>query len=165
MFWRQVFRGGHHLGSAGIIGAFGACLAMVSFAPEPSVSLEAYAASRASIAIVSKWILVPSLLLVLVSGLAALGANPAYHDAGWAWLKALTGLAMFEGTLLTVDSTARQAAELTAAAAASGLMDAEKLESLLGREQGGLWGLLAIAIANVVLGVWRPRLTRSKYNP
>lgn len=164
MFWRQVFRGGHHLGSAGMIGAYAACLALVTFAPEPSASLEAYAASRASIAIVCKWILVPSLLLVLVSGLAALGANPAYHDAGWAWLKALTGLAMFEGTLLTVDSTARQAAELTAAAAASGMLDTVRLESLISREQGGLWGLLAIAIANVVLGVWRPRLSRSKAN-
>ena len=162
MFWRQVFRGGHHFGSAGVLGAFAACLAMVSFALEPSASLEAYAASRASIAVVCKWVLVPSLLLVLVSGLAALGANPAYHDAGWAWLKALTGLAMFEGTLLTVDSTARQAAELTAAATASGLLDAAALDALISRERGGLWGLLAVAVANVVLGVWRPRLTRSK---
>lgn len=160
MFWRRVFRGGHHLGSAGVIGAFAACLVMVLFAPEPSISLEAYAASRASIAIVCKWVLVPALLLVLVSGLAALGANPAYHDAGWAWLKALTGLAMFEGTLLTVDSTARQVAELTAAAAASGLLDPAALESLIGRERGGLWGLLAVAIANVILGVWRPRFSR-----
>ena len=109
-----------------------------------------------------KWVLVPSLLLVLVSGLAALGANPAYHDAGWAWLKALTGLAMFEGTLLTVDSTARQVAELTAAAAASGLLEPAALESLIGRERGGLWGLLAVAIANVILGVWRPRFSRRK---
>lgn len=160
MLWRQVFRGGHHLGSAGVIGAFAACLTMVLSAPEPALSLEAYAASRASIAIVCKWVLVPSLLLVLVSGLAALGANPAYHDAGWAWLKALTGLAMFEGTLLTVDATARQAAELTAAAAASGILDTSALESLISRERGGLWGLLAIAVANVVLGVWRPRLSR-----
>lgn len=161
MFWRQVFRGAHHLGSAGMLGSFAVCLALVSLAPDPSASLEAYAASRASIAIVCKWILVPSLLLVLVSGLAALGANPAYHDAGWAWLKALTGLAMFEGTLLTVDSTARQAAELASAAAISGLLDSAALEALIGRERGGLWGLLAIALANVVLGVWRPRFSRT----
>lgn len=161
MFWRRVFKILHELGSAGVIGAFATILVLVLFAPSPTDSLPAYAATRLHIATVSKWVLTPSLLAVLVSGLGAMALNPAYHDAGWAWVKALTGLAMFEGTLLTVDATARRTAEWASAALQSGTADLATLEPLLRREQGGLWALLAIALANVVLGVWRPRFRRA----
>lgn len=161
MLWRRVFKILHEVGSAGVLGAFATILVLVAFAPDPRESIEAYATSRSQIAMVSKWILTPSLLAVLTSGLGAMAVNPAYHDAGWAWAKAITGLALFEGTLLTVDASARRAAEWASAALQSGVIDTTTLESLLRRERGGLWGLLVIALANVVLGVWRPRFSRA----
>lgn len=161
MFWRRAFKILHEVGSAGVIGAFATLLVLVITAPSPTESLSAYATTRLQIATVSKWVLTPSLLAVLVSGLGAMALNPGYHDAGWAWLKALTGLAMFEGTLLTVDASARRAAEWASAALQSGVIDLATLEPLLRRERGGLWALLAIALANVVLGVWRPRFRRA----
>ena len=97
--------------------------------------------------------LLPSLALVLVTGLLAIAATRGYHDAGWAWVKALLGLGLFEATLVTVGANSRQA-ELAAAAA-----DPNLLASLLHSERNTLLLLLGISVANVVLAVWRPKLT------
>jgi divalent metal cation (Fe/Co/Zn/Cd) transporter len=121
-----------------------------------------YAALRRGIVLINQWLLVPSLLIVLVSGLLAIAATEAYKNAGWAWVKALTGILMFEGTLLTVVSSGRQAAEITTAAAASGASaeSSARLAELLRTEWGGLWIMLGLCLANIVLAIWRPRLGR-----
>ena len=150
----------HELGAIGVMGAFASCLVLVATAP-PSRSLIAYAAARQNIAAISHWLLVPSLALVVVSGLLAIAANQAYKDAGWAWFKAALGLGMFEGTLLTVAGSARRAAELSAMAAA-GNADPAELARVLHAEWGGLWVLLSLSLANIVLAVWRPRFKLGK---
>lgn len=150
----------HDLGAAGVIGAFATILLLASIAPDPAVSLSSYADYRRGIALVSKWLLVPALFATICSGLLAMMANRAYLDQGWAWLKAALGVAMFEGTLVSVDATARKAAELAAAASAEGVRDPAALAALLRTERGGLWTLLVLAIANVVIAVWRPRFVR-----
>ena len=125
------------------MGSLAACLVLVATAPaHPAV---AYAAARQGIAVITQWLLVPSLALVLISGLLAIAANKAYHNAAWAWVKALLGISLFEGTLLTVGAAARDPGELPAA---------------LHSEWGTLWLLLAVAVTNIVLAVWRPRLFR-----
>ena len=101
----------------------------------------------------------PSLALVLISGLLAIAANKTYANAAWAWVKALLGISLFEGTLITVGAGARRAAELSAAAAA-GHGDAAELAAVLHSEWGTLWLLMAVALINIVLAVWRPRLFR-----
>jgi membrane protein YqaA with SNARE-associated domain len=53
----------------------------------------------------------------------------------------------------------QEEAELSASVLA-GKADAATLAMSLGSERNSLWVLLAVATANVVLGVWRPRLTR-----
>jgi hypothetical protein len=55
----------------------------------------------------------------------------------------------------------QQEAELSARALA-GEIDPLILAETLGPERNTLWVLLAIATANVVLGIWRPRLTRRR---
>jgi uncharacterized membrane protein len=144
----------HTLGAVGTLGALAACLVLVMTAPrEP---LTAYAAVRVGIATIARFLLVPSLMLVLLSGLLSLAANTAYLDAGWAWVKALLGVTMFEGTLLSVAGSARRAAEL-AALAASGSPDPVALAEAVRTERGGLWLMIALSVANIVLGIWRPR--------
>ena len=145
----------HTLGAVGTLGALAACLVLVAAAP--AQPLTAYAAARVGIAAVSKWLLVPSLALVLVSGLLALVAHRSYLHAGWAWIKALLGISMFEGTLLSVAATSRRAAEL-ATLAASGSPDPAALAAALRTEHGGLWLMVGLSVANIVLGVWRPRI-------
>ena len=146
----------HQLGAVGSLGGFAACVVLVALAPRES--LVEYAAWRAAIVAVGQWLLVPSLALVLVSGLLAIAIHRPYHDAGWAWVKALLGLVMFEGTLLTVQASGRRAAEVAALAAQSGTPDPAALEPLLRTEWLGLWTMLVLALANIVLAVWRPRL-------
>lgn len=147
----------HEIGAIGVIGALAACLVLVINAPEHS--LVEYAAVRQGVAQITRYLLVPSLLLVLLSGLFALAASPGYHNAGWAWLKALSGISMFEGTLLAVQSSAQRAAELSAQAAV-GAGDPAQLAAAVRTEWGGLWIILGLSIANIVLAVWRPRLSR-----
>ena len=145
----------HAIGAMGVVGSFAACLVLVLKGPtEPLI---AYAAVRQAIALITQWLLLPSLVIVVTSGLLAIAANRAFHNAAWAWVKALLGLSMFEGTLLTINASARRAGELTALAV-SGQGDAAQLAELLRTERGGLWLLLTLSLANIVLAVWRPRL-------
>jgi hypothetical protein len=148
----------HEIGAIGVVGSFATCLVLVL--KGPTQPLAAYAAVRQAIALISQWLLLPSLAMVLISGLLAIAATSAFHNAGWAWVKALLGLSMFEGTLVTVNASARRAAEL-AAMAVSGPGDAAQLAQVLRTERGGLWLLLTLSLVNLVLAVWRPRLNRS----
>lgn len=151
---RKLLKILHEIGSVGVLGSFAACIVLV--ARVPTHTLAAYAALRQCVAAITEWLLVPSLALVLISGLLAIAATNAYKDAGWVWVKALLGISMFEGTLLTVAATARQAAAL-AAQAAAGEGSNTQLAQLLHTEWNGLWLLLALSVANIVLAVWRPR--------
>jgi hypothetical protein len=152
---RKLLKLFHEIGAVGVLGSFAACIVLV--AKVPTHSLTAYAALRQCVAAITQWLLVPSLALVLVSGLLAIAATNAYKDAGWVWVKALLGISLFEGTLLTVAATARQAADL-AAKAAGGDASGTQLAQLLHTEWSGLWLLLALSVTNIVLAVWRPPL-------
>jgi hypothetical protein len=156
---RRLLKIFHEIGAVGVMGSFAACIVLVATAPTPTGSLVAYAAVRQGIAEITRWLLVPSLAVVLISGLLAIAATEAYKNAGWAWLKALLGISMFEGTLLTVGARARHAAELSALAV-TGQGNAVDLAQVLRTEWGGLWLLFGLAVANLVLAVWRPRLGR-----
>jgi hypothetical protein len=147
----------HEIGAVGVTGSFAACLVLLL--KGPTQPLVAYAAVRQAIAAITQWLLLPSLAIVLLSGLLAIAATSAFHNAAWAWAKALLGLSMFEGTLVTVNSTARRAAEL-AAMAVKGQGDAALLAQVQRTEWGGLWVLLVLSLVNILLAVWRPRLFR-----
>ena len=154
---RRLLKLLHEVGAVGVVGAYAACLVLMTKTSTPS--LVAYATMRQDIAAIAQWLLMPSLAVVLISGLLAIAATPAYHNAGWAWFKALLGISLFEGTLLTVIATAQQAAAL-AASAASGHGDPAKLAEVVHTQTAGLWTMLALSFANIVLAVWRPRLGR-----
>lgn len=140
----------HEVASIGFGGALAACLVINLVANRASPA--EFAAARQAFAAIAQYVLIPSMAVVVVSGLIALAATRAYMNAGWAWVKALLGLSVFEATLLIVGSSQKQA-ELAAAATDVGVLDA-----LLRSERNTLWLLIAVSIVNVVLAVWRPRL-------
>jgi hypothetical protein len=150
-WWRRSLKALHQISAIAGGGGLAACLVIGLTANAASPA--EFAAARQSIAAIARYVLVPSLGVVLVTGLLAIAATRAYHDAGWAWVKALLGISVFEATLLTVGASVRQA-ELAAAATDPGL-----LAALLRSERNTLWLLLGLSVANVVLAVWRPRLT------
>ena len=150
-WWRRSLKALHEIAAFGSGGGLAACL-VIGLTANAASPVE-FAAARQAIAAIARYVLVPSLAIVLITGLLAIAATRAFHDAGWAWVKALLGLSVFEATLVTVGASTRQA-ELAAAGA-----DPALLASLLHSERNTLWLLLGLTVANVVLAVWRPKLT------
>lgn len=155
---RRLLKFLHTMGAIGLMGAMACLLVLLSFAPAPT-SLAEYALMRGAMAGVALYIFLPSLALTLVAGLLAMAANRGFHNAGWAWLKLATGILVFEWGFIAVQGGMEQEAELSARALAAGI-NSGTLGAALDAERGSLWVLLAVAAANVALGVWRPRLSR-----
>ncbi|SFT16591.1 hypothetical protein [Methylobacterium sp. yr668] len=155
---RRLLKFLHTMGSAGLLGAMASLVVMLSLSPAPS-ALTGYAAMRGAMGAVATWILLPALAVTLMSGLLAMALNRAFLNAGWAWVKLATGVLMFEGGLVYVQGPMKQEAEQSARALA-GLVDPAVLAVSLTGERGTLWVLLAVATANVALGIWRPRILR-----
>jgi len=76
----------HEIGAIGVVGSFAACIVLLNKTPTPS--LIAYATMRQGIAAIAQWLLLPSLGIVLISGLLAMAADNVYKNAAWAWIKA-----------------------------------------------------------------------------
>jgi hypothetical protein len=148
----------HTMGAIGLMGAMAALIALLDALP-PRTALSEYAAMRSAMGAIATWIFLPSLALTLIAGLAAIALNRSFHNAGWAWLKAGSGVLVFESGFAGVLGPMQNEAEVSAKALL-GQADPAQLALSLGAERGTLWVLLAVAAANVALGIWRPRLTQ-----
>jgi uncharacterized membrane protein len=157
---RQTLKFLHSLGAIGMMGAMASLGAILIYAP-PATALAEYAAVRSAMAAVATWIFMPSLGVTLIAGLLAIAASPAFHNAGWAWVKAASGILLFESGFVGVLGPMQREAE-DAVKALAGKLDPAQLGVSLGAEKMTIWILLAVATANVVLGVWRPRLVRGR---
>ncbi|MBL8953857.1 MAG: hypothetical protein JNK82_23980, partial [Myxococcaceae bacterium] len=67
-------------------------------------------------------------------------------------------------TLGAIVGTSRDAAAL-AAKVAAGQGDPSGFAPLLRHEWGGLWTILALCTANIIIAVWRPRLSKRATSP
>lgn len=146
----------HEMASFGYLGAVSAFLVIHSVLPDPTVDLEGFVALRVAMGAIAKWILFPSLMAVLVSGLLSMIVVPSYQTAGWALAKLALGVVVFEGTLVAVQAPMRRAAE-RATAALAGEFPVEELGATLSNEWTSFWLIGGLALVNVVLAVWRPR--------
>jgi hypothetical protein len=98
------------------------------------------------------------MVATLIAGLLAIAFNRAFHNAGWAWVKLASGISVFEGSLVAIIGPIQQEATRSAAALSAPL-DVVAITGYVGSLQASLWVMLAVSTANVVLGIWRPRLT------
>ena len=156
---RKALKFLHTLASCGIIGALLAYMIILLNAPQATAI--AYAEMRATIQALCSYLLLPSLAVVLVSGLLAMAAHRPFQELRWVWIKALLGISMFEATLAIVQSKANYAAKISAEIA-EGEPRAQDLARALEYEWYSLAAILALSVANVVLGVWRPALKRRR---
>jgi hypothetical protein len=148
----------HTMGAIGLMGAMACLLVLSNFLPPPT-SLPEYALMRAAMGGIAAWIFLPSLALTLIAGLLAMAVNRAYHSAGWALTKLLSGVLVFEWGFAAVQGPMQQEAELSARALANEI-DPVTLAASVDAEWKSLLVMLAVATVNVILGIWRPRLTR-----
>lgn len=147
----------HTLAACGLIG--GLLVYMLLLAEARQDTAAAYADLRWSISQLSDYVLMPSLAVVVVSGLLSMVVHRPYMDKRWAWVKAASGILMFKGVLTIVGAKANYAAGV-AEQVARGEATREALDAALAYEWYALGTILALSVANVVLGVWRPRLKR-----
>jgi hypothetical protein len=155
--WARTLKALHEVSAVGVLGALAASLVLLWIA-DTSQATE-FAAIRRAISSLNRFLLLPSLLLVLCTGLLSIAATESYKNAGWAWAKAASGVITFEATLQAVGAGAKRA-EALAVAAAEGQGDPALLAQVLRSEWGTLWLLVALSLANIVLAVWRPRFGR-----
>jgi hypothetical protein len=145
------------LGAAGFIGSLACLLAIDHFAPSAQSPAE-QVFKDAIMAGIASWIFFPSLILTLIPGLLAIAFNRAFHGAKWAWLKAATGILVFAGGLHAL-APIQERARIGANVVVGQLGVAEPAATDAG-EIATMWTLLLVAVANVVLGVWRQRIIR-----
>ncbi len=160
MSMRKFLKFLHTVGAIGLAGALFVQLLMLLNMPSPE-SLAAYAAARGQMGVVAQWMLFPSLAMVLVSGLLSMAWTNAFHGAGWVWMKLALGISVFEGTLIAIQGPAKREAAL-AAQALIGEADPALLAATAGSEYKATLVILGVAVANVVLAVWRPKFGRSR---
>ncbi len=142
-----------------MIGALAGYMIVLAAAPQDTPA--DYADMRQAINALSDYLLLPSLAVVLVSGLLSMMVQPVFMERGWVWVKALSGLAMFEGTLAVIGAKANHAAKVSRQIA-EGTAKPDALDTALAYEWYALAFIAALSVANVALGVWRPALSRRR---
>jgi hypothetical protein len=135
-----------------------AALAIVMILAPASIGAVGYVPLISVLAKVAAWIIEPSILLTVLSGLLAIAVTPPFQDAGWVWAKAATGILILEGGLHVLGPIQEEAKRGAAALAAS--PDPGGVARLLTSEANTLWVLIAVSLANIALAIWRPRFPK-----
>ena len=160
---RKLLKFGHSMTAITFLGSVVVLWVFHHYLPLPAEALEIYVAERQVMERVATLVLMPSLLISLLFGLASMAAVPSFHGAPWAWGKLVTTVLMLEGSLLGIQSPIKREAELAVAALTNDDLVGE-LAQKLAAEQLSLILIGLVATANVALGVWRPRF-RSRATP
>ena len=147
----------HTISACGLIGGLGCYMILLAAAPQDTPM--AYAELRQSIAAISNYLLLPSLAIALITGLFSMAVHQPFLNMGWAWLKAAMGILMFKGVLTIIGAKADYAAAVSQKIA-EGQAVPDVLAAALVYEWYALGAVMVLSIANVVLGIWRPRLSR-----
>jgi hypothetical protein len=152
----------HTVATATLVGALALQLLMAwRYTPGLAGGDALAISARQVMADVSRWVLVPSLAVVVVSGLLLMGLNKTFSSAGWVWIKAMIGLLLIKGVISINDPAARDIAALVGPGSIAANADAlAELARLTRMEWLGGWLALLLAIAAIGVGVWRPRFSR-----
>lgn len=116
----------HEVGSYGLAGGLAAQL--VFLGAEQEGMDQVYA--------IGKWLIVPSFLLCVLSGLLAMIVRPTFFTKGWVWLKIILTIPTLYSTLATYPGVAWFHGK---------------------RDTSQLWVALVASLVVTGLSVWRPR--------
>lgn len=148
----------HLLALAGFVGGLVSTLLLSDFADAAPPSV--LAALRMSIASLGESLVVPSLVLLMLTGMLLVVARPQLVRARWLWMKAALAVAVAAIALAVVHPAITRAA-LLAAEGVLGTPALDEMSRTFSVERA--WGVvvLLLSAAAVALAVWRPRLGQS----
>ncbi|MEM9694642.1 MAG: hypothetical protein AAGA56_18990 [Myxococcota bacterium] len=157
---RRLLKFLHELSTVGIMGAAATQLILSHLAVGRPAS-EFYVL-RLAILRVSELVLLPSMLVVLASGLLAMIAHPPFTKRLWALAKLFMTLLVLETTLVAVQGPAQTAHAIAREWAAGDASRLHLLGYVQGHERGGCKVLLFLSAVNIALAIWRPTMKKSK---
>jgi hypothetical protein len=148
----------HTVATAALVGALALQL-VIAFRYNPALAANDATAlgARAVLVEVTRWVMGPSLVICVVSGLLLMGLNKTFASAGWVWAKALLGLMLVKGVITIQDPAVHELYALATQGIAGKPEALAELARLARMEWLGGWLALALAIAAIAFGVWRPR--------
>ncbi|MBY0566341.1 MAG: hypothetical protein K2P70_03470 [Hyphomonadaceae bacterium] len=151
---RRLLKFLHSVAGSGLLGG-AAALAVVLMLTPASIGDAGYASLMIGMSKLAAWVIGPSVVLTVVSGLLAMLVHPPFQDAGWVWVKAATGILVLLAGLHIIGPLQEAAtrAERGLQIAADAAQTARGFEA----EIGTAWVLLRVSVVNIALGVWRPK--------
>jgi hypothetical protein len=147
----------HVVAAIGFVGSLAAAL-LLSLAADDSTS-SALATTRRAISNLAGTLGLPSLVLLVLTGMLSMIRQPALIEARWVWAKVLLGVLVGGVALLVVQPAVGRAAAL-AQMALEGSPALGPLAVALRLERIGTGINLALSLAAVALAVWRPQFGR-----
>jgi hypothetical protein len=153
---RKIVKIIHSLAACGMIGALMAYLVLLQYGPQDTPSQ--YADMRKAISVLCDYMLVPAMGIALVSGFISMLAHKPYQQKGWVWVKVLTTIGIFESTMAVVQSKSTLGADVSAKIARGEATPSALFE--LDREWGAIAVVMTLAVANVLIAIWRPRIEK-----
>jgi hypothetical protein len=150
---RRLLKFLHSVAAAGLMGG-AAAMAIVLMLTPASIDDAGYAAIVIGMSKIAAWVIGPSMVLTVITGLLAMVVHSPFQDAAWVWVKAATGILVLQAGLHIIGPLQEEAAR---AAGGLAVADAADAARLFQAEINTAWVLLGVSVANIALGVWRPR--------
>ena len=147
----------HIVSAVGFAGAVAVSMLLAATVDDSTGT--SFAAGRRAISTVASTITLPSLVLLVVTGMLLMVRQPSFLEARWAHLKALIG-AVVAGIALLVVQPAITRMDGLAQAAVQGQPVLGPASTALRAELIGGAACLVLCLLAIALAVWRPALGR-----
>ncbi|MGZ8254971.1 MAG: hypothetical protein ACXWVT_08980 [Burkholderiaceae bacterium] len=155
--WKNLIKLLHFASLVGLAG--GILVSLVLADTIDATSPSASASMHAAIALICGAVIVPSMIVILLTGMLLVVARPHLISARWVWAKAVLGVVTGAVTLLALQPAVNAAASMSATGA---LGDAAPgpLASAIASEHAAAWWTLGLVLVAMLVAVWRPRIGR-----
>ena len=154
--WKNLLKLLHFAGLVGLAG--GIVVILVLLDSIDATSPAGLASMHAAIALICGALVVPSLVIVLLTGMLLVVARPQFINARWVWAKAFFGLIAAGAILLGFQPLVNALASMSASGALG--TPPGPLASTVDTERYAAYLVLANVLLATIVAIWRPRLGR-----
>ena len=154
--WKNLLKLLHFASLAGLGGGIVVILVLLDTIDATSPS--AVASMHAAIALVCGGLVVPSLVVLLLTGMLLVVARPQLINARWVWAKAFVGLIVAATILAGFQPLVNALASMSSTGALG--TPPGPLADTVETERWAAYLTLANVVAAMAIAVWRPRLGR-----